>query len=132
MTTFVFIDFFCLKMLPKRKCILKFCCLYRTKIRSWKKSEAVYMWQVSLDFWWQTEVPCPLQRSSQWYRSFFLRSHKFWAYYRAFNTFFQLDWKLVLYEISRVLNNKPQCARTDLNKRLLPKSMTTTGWKAPP
>ena len=25
-----------------------------------------------------------------------------------------------------------QCARTDLNKRFLPKPMTTTGWKGPP
>ena len=26
----------------------------------------------------------------------------------------------------------PQCARTDLNKRFLPKPMTTTGWKGTP
>ena len=26
----------------------------------------------------------------------------------------------------------PQCARTDLNKRFLPKPMTTTGWKVTP
>ena len=28
--------------------------------------------------------------------------------------------------------NPPQCARTDLNKRFLPKPMTTTGWKGTP
>ena len=31
-----------------------------------------------------------------------------------------------------IFENNTQCARTDLNKRFLPKPMTTTGWKGTP
>ena len=41
-------------------------------------------------------------------------------------------------ELDATISNDPisidgtQCARTDLNKRFLPKPMTTTGWKGTP
>ena len=34
--------------------------------------------------------------------------------------------------VSKIISCRSQCARTDLNKRFLPKPMTTTGWKVTP
>ena len=46
-------------------------------------------------------------------------------------------WKMILYfadvkNDTHIRLDSPQCARTDLNKRFLPKPMITTGWKVTP
>ena len=51
----------------------------------------------------------------------------FFCYFGWFRTILNPTWKL-----QNQTHISARCPRTDLNKRLLPKPMTTTGWKGTP